>query len=528
MKIGNIQALSKETVWTCGMCIFFHREKCPFWRKSDSISLIQASDHACVDGICILFIGANVIIAKTKTRIVKPIRFISSEKAKSQILRDLELEDYAEVENIVIEILERKRQLTERKVAEPKAEEQKEFLPEYKEKALELLKQSDILEKFIQHSNKWLVEDVQLRKLELLAMISALSTFPLNLSLQQTWSSGKSTTTTATAKYFQEEDTWLLGAMSPKALIHMHGTFDKEKDSFIINLEKKILVFLDEPTFQTLVALKPLLSRDRYESQYKYVDSTTMKTVTSTLRGFPTAVFCAVKSKYTEEFTSRWLTASPSTNPTKIRKVLQQKADKKVSPEKYEEDTEFLIWKKAFAILKEDFPFRVVIPYAKQLEPFFRAKRAVDMRFFDLFLSLIEATTILYSHQRRKNEKERIIATIQDYQTAYEVFKESERTTVYGVGQDVLDFYTNIVLPCTTDNVLATYQDLASRYYEMYQEPINQNHMRDHYLRPLEAKGLIEVSEDTADKRRKLITSSGSLPEISLIDNEGFMKEMEK
>jgi len=482
------------------------------------------SDTACADGICVLTVGSNVILAKGKNQIVKPIRYLTTEKSKSQIYRDLELDDLEDAEEIVIEILNRRSQV-ERKVKEETEEtEPKEFLPECKEKALLLLKQPDILEKFIQHSNKWLVMDEPTRKIELLTCISALGTYPINLSLQQTWSSGKTTTIVATSKYFESQDVWSLAGLTPKGLIHQRGVYDTEKEAFIVNMEKKILIFLDEPQFETLITLKPLLSRDKYEITYKYVDAN-METVTSILRGFPSAVFCSVKSKYTEEFTSRWLTASPSTDPTKIRKVLQQKADRKTSPEKYEEDEEFYVWQKAFNILKEQFPIKVVVPFAKTFEPFFRAKRPVDMRFFDLFMALIEATTILHAYQRQKDDKERLIATSQDYEIAYSIFKEIEKPTVYGVGQDVLDFYETIILPCTENNAFTNYQELARKYIELYETPINQNHMHDHFLTPLEAKGLVSIDTDPTDKRRKLISASGALPQISLIDNEGYMEE---
>ena len=60
----------------------------------------------------------------------------------------------------------------------------------------------------------------------------------------------------------------------------------------LIDLSHKILVFLDTPRPELFNALMPLLSHDRYEVEYEYVDTHNgIKTKTNILRGWPAVIF---------------------------------------------------------------------------------------------------------------------------------------------------------------------------------------------------------------------------------------------
>jgi hypothetical protein len=430
---------------------------------------------------------------------------------------------------LVIEILNRRQPKEKTATEETEKKEPEEFLPEYREKAMEILKDTNILTRFIEHSNKWLVEDEAVRKIELLTCISALGDYPLNLALQQVWSAGKTKTIVVTARYFEDnqESVWLVGRLSPTALIHERGEYDKERDLYKIDLTNRIIIFLDEPPYQTLEMLKPLLSRDRYEIMYRITHKDKMETIASVLTGFPVCVFCAVKSRFTMEFCSRWLTASPQINPEKIRKVITQKSDIAEHPERYREDEEFKVFQKVFNTLKEGAPYTTIIPFASVIGENFRAQKPTDMRFYDLFLALIKASTILHAHQRQKDDKERLTATIQDYETAYDIFQVIERPTLYGIGENILAFYNNIVLPLANGDLsYATYEALMQKYNEIHGEPISRTQVRDEYLNPLERTGLIDIQDRPEDKRAKAIYSTGTLKTVSLINDDEIRKNI--
>lgn len=503
---------------SCGNCIFFKTEKCRYSHERD---LIQYGDNPCQDGLIVLPFGSDVIIKRGEQQLIIPYRFVTSKSNKDNLIRTFDI-DLEEIEQTVINI--KKLYLRRKEKAEhPKTKTVQPEDPQLKAEAEELLKDPNLLDKFITHGDKWLVADETVRKIELLTCISALGDYPLNLALQQVFSSGKTKTIVTVAKYFTDNDVWFLGSMSPRSLIHERGTYNEDTDKFVIDLQNKIIIFLDEPQFETLRMLKPLLSHDRFEIDFKFVQKDTMKTIVSTLKGWPSTVFCAVKSKYSMEFCSRWLTASPQIDIEKIKKVITLKGETAAEPEKYRIDREFKIFKKAFNILKMKAPYKVVIPYAKRLAENYRAKKPSHMRFFDLLLAIIKASTVLHAEQRGKDENKRLVASLEDYETAKTIFQVIERATVFGVGQNVLDFYENIIEPETEAQ---TYESLMSKHQELYEEPINRNTLRENVLKPLEKAGLIDMATDPQDKRKKVITATTRKPYTSLIDDEGFKQKI--
>lgn len=523
-KILRTFRLRPFIVGRCADCLWFKTPRCV---RSHHRDLIYPDDKPCPHGLLVTFIGSDVIISKGKQKVIKPVHFLSFQKTKDELMDSFEL-SRDEIEDVVVRIKEKNLiRKSKKREREPKTEIKEVVNPEIEEKAQELLKNPQILDLFLENSGKWIVMDETTRKIELFTCISAFGSYPLNLALQQVFSSGKTTTIVRVAKYFEDRDVWFVGAISPKALIHERGEYDEENDCFVIDLRKHTIIFLDEPEYHTLMMLKPLLSHDKFETTYRYV-SDTLKTVVSVLKGWPACIFCAVKSKYTEEFTSRWLTASPQISREKIEKVIELKGRMAAEPEKYEEGVQFKAFKRAFQILKQQAPFKVVVPLTPILSRHFRAKRPADMRLYDLFLALIKSSCILHAMQKEKDKKGRLIATLQDYEIARSIFVEIEKPTVYGLGQNVLDFYENIILaPSDHEDVFLTYEILMSRYAEVYGRPISRSHMREEYLKPLETKGLIDITPDPTDKRRKLIEPKiGALKEKSLIDHEGFLCEM--
>lgn len=59
---------------------------------------------------------------------------------------------------------------------------------------------------------------------------------------------------------------------SPTAFFHDQGAIDQETKIITVDLERKILIFLDQPHDQLLERLRPLLSHDQKELYYKITD----------------------------------------------------------------------------------------------------------------------------------------------------------------------------------------------------------------------------------------------------------------
>jgi hypothetical protein len=73
----------------------------------------------------------------------------------------------------------------------------------------------------------------------------------------------------------------------------------------LINLEHKILIFLDTPRISLFEALMPLSSHDKYESEYIFVDTNAgIKTYKNLLRGWPCFIFAQAIDYYYQRSTT--------------------------------------------------------------------------------------------------------------------------------------------------------------------------------------------------------------------------------
>jgi hypothetical protein len=90
----------------------------------------------------------------------------------------------------------------------------------------------------------------------------------------------------------------------------------------LIDLSHKILVFLDTPRPELFSALMPLLSHDKYEVDYEYVDTHNgIKTRTNILIGWPAVIFAQAidYSHYVRwpEIQRRFIITNPKMNKEK-------------------------------------------------------------------------------------------------------------------------------------------------------------------------------------------------------------------
>ena len=233
---------------------------------------------------------------------------------------------------------------------------------------LEIIKEGNPLETITKIISKDVKHEDPLIKLILLVMTSAYTPNPLNLALEGPQSEGKSYPLTKVAKIFPSNDVWKLGGMSPASLRREKGILmdrktgkslepqimnikkrmgllgeskaDKakkgklkaelvktiEKGVNTINLEGKILLFLEAPHKNTFEELRPILSRDVYEIIYKYVDRAYQNgpqvTIEARIRGWPVAIYAtadAPKGHIWKQIRSRFIVVSPNMNKAKYK-----------------------------------------------------------------------------------------------------------------------------------------------------------------------------------------------------------------
>jgi hypothetical protein len=226
-------------------------------------------------------------------------------------------------------------------------------------------------------------EENRLVKQILYVIISAKTNNPLNLAINAPPGEGKNWVIEKVSEKFPEEDIIFLSGMTEKALFHKRGILvvdehdldetrpkkyvlidelieeidnqikekkaeiassryktlvsgleamiddlDKQKDKIfrnakkLIDLSHKTLIFLDTPPVNLLAAMTSLLSHDKYETEYEYVDTHNgIKTHTNILRGWPAVIFAqAIDYSRHERFPElqrRFITTNPEMNSKK-------------------------------------------------------------------------------------------------------------------------------------------------------------------------------------------------------------------
>ena len=206
-------------------------------------------------------------------------------------------------------------------------------------------------------------------RIVLYAGLSCYTFNPISVVVRAPTSEGKTYMVSVVISFFPKEDVWLIGSMSPKALIRLYGILvdknnqpiadevrrlkkeikvceiDSRKDKskieqaealkdelekllreskYLIDLHGKILVFLEPPHQDIWNILKPILSHDQWEMEHPYVD-TDLRTKNVVTRGWPVCIFCTARdeSKWDiwPEIQSRFITISPNISKEKYEEV---------------------------------------------------------------------------------------------------------------------------------------------------------------------------------------------------------------
>jgi len=384
------------------------------------------------------------------------------------------------------------------------------------QKEHEFLEDENLLPNILNILDKRIKKEEKNKLIVFLVYLSAYGSNPLNMFLKGESSIGKTYLAKSVAEYFPEEDVLFIGDMSPKALIHEHGEVKEGK--VYVSLENKILVFLESPRRQTLDMLKPILSHDRKEIEYKIADksgSGKLQTKSVIITGWPATTYCTTDCKVLEELSTRSLLATPEITEEKISQVLTYKGKKYSRPwEEMEEDEQEQILTNSLNLLKED--IEVCVPYAGVLAEQYEKGEPRVMRDFDKLMELIRMSAFLHQRQRMHFENNGgnrfIIATEYDYWVGKLLFDAIRETTCTGIPQPVIDFYEDII---TQIQGIINYQSLREHYVSIHKRPISTTHLRNRFIEPLESVGWLIRELDPVDGRRVIFKECRIDPENS-------------
>jgi len=416
-----------------------------------------------------------------------------------------------------------------------------------------LKRRRDLLEVYMSHLDNTVKRDHTTKRMVFLTALSAYSQNPQNLFLKGPSSTGKTYNVTQALRYFPQSDVWMLGGLSPTALVHDYGILidsesgeeidpveDKPKKEnykndkgrldkhafeaalkrwrdrlrkayYLVELQGKILAFLEAPHPETYMRLRPVLSHDAPQISYKFTDKPgggALRTMHVVLKGWPACIFCTTETKYIEDLATRGFTVTPDMDPEKYRAAVELKGKMKAHPWKFDfdKDSEFGVLHSYMQVLTGRLLLfnQVVIPYAQELSNVYPSTLPRDMRDYDHFLALIEMSCLLHIFQRpflKLNKVPYWMANIRDYLTALELLKSFEETTRAGIPGHIVNFFHK-VLASFGDPV--NYEELVEKYNDTMAEKVSKKRLYK-YVELLRDIGWVDTVEDPEDNRKRLV-----------------------
>lgn len=350
-----------------------------------------------------------------------------------------------------------------------------------------------------------------------------------NISFNAPSSTGKSYIPTEVARLFPEEDVIETGYCSPTAFFHDIGEYQKEKKGYLVDLSKKILIFLDQPHTQLLERLRPLLSHDKKEIPLKITDKTQkfgLKTKNILLRGYPSVIFCTAGLKIDEQEATRFLLLSPETNQEKIREAIHEKIKKETDADAYQkwldDNPERKLLKERIRAIKQENIKEIKIGSPEKIEERFFKKNKIlkprHSRDIGRLISLIKSFTLLNLWFRKKDGSV-VIANDDDIEEAFKVWDAISESQELNLPPYIYNLYQEVILPAWNDKnknraegfekitgeLGLTRQDIIQKHYQVYGRFIADWQLRQQIIPMLETAGLIIQEPDPNDKRKMLI-----------------------
>jgi len=338
-----------------------------------------------------------------------------------------------------------------------------------------------------------------------------------NISFNAPSSSGKSYIPLEISSLFPKEDVIELGYCTAQAFYHDVGEFDKEKKIHFINFERKIIVFLDQPSPEVLQRLRPILSHDRKEIHAKITDKTQkygLKTKDVVIRGFASVIFCSASLNVDEQEATRFLLLSPETTQEKIKQGIKEAFKKERDFNDYQMQLKSNIVRQQLierieAIKKERIT-EIKIPNEAMVEEWFLNRpeylQPRHQRDVKRLSSIIKIHTLLNAWHRETDDYNVITASDEDIKMGIRIWEEIAVSQELGLSPYVYKFFEEVIVHLYNEKQFGlTRKEVLRGHFRIYNRPLQEWKLRREILPMLETAGLITQEQDPNDKRCSLI-----------------------
>lgn len=415
--------------------------------------------------------------------------------------------------------------------------------------------------------------------------LSAFTTDPSNLGMEAPTSEGKTYPVVEVVKRSPSDYVWFLGGLSPTALVHdygelvdkdgkpVEGAIETRRDQIhtlkkgareavdpskkselmtsitiaedelkellkgarhLINMEDKIIVFLEAPVIETWEKLRPVLSHDVFEISYKFTDKTaggSLKTSHVVIRGWPAVMYLkASRGKEDiiwDEIQSRFTTISPKMSIEKYRAAIIFSASQKGLPgPAFERTMKFEEFKWAERVIKtigrslmelkynarrvsqELNPNMFWVPFYEEIGREFPATEGRNMRDSRRFFTLLQMSAAIEQFNRpylKIGDAKFIVVVREDYERAVALFfGEAGEEIFSGIPADVVNFFKKVPLAMHKRGEPISISGMVKESKMAFKRAKSAKVIRNRHIGILETSGMMSGETDPEDKRQKV------------------------
>lgn len=363
-----------------------------------------------------------------------------------------------------------------------------------------------------------------------LCMLSAYTAdSQLNVSFNAPSSTGKTYIPIQVAQYFPDADVRQYGGASPTAFFHDNAHYDKENDRYIVDLERKILVFLEQPNPKLQENLRPVLSHDKKMIDYKITDKNqkgSNRAKNIVIRGYSATIFCSASMRLDEQEATRAILLSPETSNEKVQEGVHMATLRNANKAEFlamiEANPERQLLKDRVLAIKQAHVEDIVVPDPERIEQRFKSHvkstKPRHQRDVSHLLSLIKCIALLNVWFRR-DESDNVVASQSDIDQGFALWLKINKSQELNLPPYIFDFYKKYIVPIYLTKNVERFENSASitgglgvnrtdiihLHYKLENRLLNEDTLRRQILPMLEATGLITQEKDPYDKRNKLI-----------------------
>jgi hypothetical protein len=366
-------------------------------------------------------------------------------------------------------------------------------------------------------------DDNNNKKIVFLAMLSAYTEkSQINITLNAPSATGKTYLAQEVSKLFPKEDKVERSGASPTSFFYGQGIQDKIRNAKIVSLERKILIFYEQPNPALQEKLRALLSHDAKELTHSLVNRNKGRNQTDDIiiRGFPATIFCSANMRLDEQETTRAILVSPEATEEKIRHAIEQRIKRSKN------EAEFTAWLEVqpkrlelmsrIAAIRDEQIDEVIITdndAATIEDDFFdmiKKPKPSNQRDIDHLLQLIKVIALLNVWHRRQPGGS-VIASKSDITQAFTLWGDYFESQNLGIAPAVLSIYKKYIVPAyiakfkyanskdkeaiTNGEIGLTPQELNAYYLQEEETMLNNDTLRKQILPQLESANLISLEK---------------------------------